>query len=169
MIPPAGEAAGGQPGDRTELGNRLARAIELSAVESETPGEALALYDLGRVGVLDAIWEKTGPLSSEERRSVESHAILGASLLSRHQAAATLVPAILYHHERFDGTGYPQGLRGEEIPVLARIIHVVDAYFAMTQPRPYRPALSLRAATSELRRHAGRQFDPELVRVLVDA
>jgi HD-GYP domain-containing protein (c-di-GMP phosphodiesterase class II) len=109
VTPRDGDAAGGHPGDRAVLGNRLARVIELSTAESETLHEALALYDLGRVGVLDAIWEKTGPLSPEERRSVESHAVLGASLLSRHQAAATLVPAILYHHERFDGTGYPRG------------------------------------------------------------
>jgi HD-GYP domain-containing protein (c-di-GMP phosphodiesterase class II) len=163
------DAAGGPRTDRTALANRLARVVELSTSESETLEQAVALYDLGRVGVLDAIWEKTGPLSSEERRSVESHSVLGASLLSRHQAAATLVPAILYHHERFDGTGYPQGLRGAEIPVLARIIHVVDAYFAMTQARPYRPALSHRAATAELRRLAGRQFDPELVRAFVQA
>ena len=163
------DAPGGQPVDRTTLGNRLAQAIDLSTAESETLKDALACYDLGRVGVLDAIWEKAGPLSAEEWRSVESHALLGASLLSRHPAAATLVPAVLYHHERFDGTGYPQGLRGAEIPVLARIIHVVDAYFAMTQARPYRPALAHGAATAELRRNAGRQFDPELVRAFVNA
>ena len=169
MSGPGPDAPDGQPGDRAALGNRLAQAIDLSTAESETLKEALTFYDLGRVGVLDAIWEKAGPLSVEERRSVESHAMLGASLLSRHRAAATLVPAVLYHHERFDGTGYPQGLRGAEIPVLARIILVVDAYFAMTQARPYRPALAHEAATAELRRNAGRQFDPELVRAFIDA
>ncbi len=169
MTHPGTNAHPGAHGDRTALGNWLARAIDLSTAECETLADALALYDLGRVGVLDAIWDKAGPLSPEERRSVESHALLGATLLSRHRSAATLVPAVLYHHERFDGTGYPQGLRGEEIPVLARIIHVVDAYFAMTQARPYRPALPPDAATEELCRHAGRQFDPELVRAFVNS
>ena len=153
----------GELGERRRLGDRLAAQLGLSQLERNALQGALLLYDLGRIGVLDAIWDKAGPLSALERTSVRTHPQLAASLLHGHQAAAPLLPGILYHHERFDGAGYPDGLKGNEIPLLARIVHLIDAYLAMTHDRPYRPALGQKRAVQELWRGAGSQFDPELV------
>lgn len=153
----------GELSERRRLGDRLAGQLGLSQLERNALQGALLLYDLGRIGVLDAIWHKAGPLSAQELTSVRTHPQLAASLLHGHQAAAPLLPSILYHHERFDGAGYPDGLKGNEIPLLARIVHLIDAYLAMTHDRPYRPALGQKRAVQELWRGAGSQFDPELV------
>lgn len=156
----------GEMAERQRIGERLAGAMGLSEVERHALQAALVLYDLGRIGVLDAIWQKAGPLSPEERRTMEAHPLIGASLLRDHAAAAPLLPVVLYHHERFDGTGYPEGLAGGAIPLLARAVAVVDAYLAMLGDRPYRPRLSRSEALTELWRGAGTHWDPRMVEAL---
>ncbi len=159
----------GEMGERRRLGADLASRLGIPEVESNALQGALLLYDLGRIGILDAIWEKPGPLTPAERRTVETHPVLGASLLKDHPPAAALVPSVLYHHERFDGTGYPDGLKGTEIPLTARVIHVVDAYLAITRDRPHRQALGRSRALQELWRGAGTQFDPAVVEALASS
>lgn len=156
----------GEMAERHRVGDRLAAALALSEAERHALQAALLLYDLGRIGVLDAIWQKAAPLSPEERRTMEAHPLIGASLLRDHVAAAPLLPVVLYHHERFDGGGYPEGLTGSAIPLLARAVAVVDAYLAMLSDRPYRPRLSRSEALTELWRGAGSQWDPRMVEAL---
>jgi GGDEF domain-containing protein len=156
----------GEMSERQRVGDRLAGALALTEVERHALQAALLLYDLGRIGVLDAIWQKAGPLSPDERHSMEAHPVIGASLLRDHAAAAPLLPMVLYHHERFDGSGYPEGLSGPAIPLLARAVAVVDAYLAMLNERPYRPRLSRSEALTELWRGAGSQWDPRMVEAL---
>ncbi len=161
-----GEGRLGEVTERRRLGQRLAGYLGCSELEAHALQGSLLLYDVGRIGVLDAIWEKPGPLSLAERRIVETHPVVGASLLKDHPPTAALIPAVLYHHERFDGTGYPLGLKGAEIPLLARLVHGVDAYLAMTRDRPYRRSLGRTRAVQELWRGAGTQFDPQVVEAL---
>ena len=126
------------------------------------------LHDVGKIGVTDAILQKPEPLSDEEYEVMKSHAPLGRFIVS----AAELCDEaswIFHHHERVDGDGYPDGLRGDTIPLESRIILVADAFEAMTSHRPYRPARSEDAALSELQRCAGSQFDPACVRALQSA
>lgn len=159
----------GEMAERQRIGERLAGAMGLSGVERHALRAALVLYDVGRLGVLDAIWQKPGPLSPEERRTMEAHPVIGASLLRDHAAAAPLLPVVLYHHERFDGAGYPEGLTGTAIPLLARAVAVVDAYLAMLGDRPYRPRLTRSEALTELWRGAGTQWDPRMVEALASS
>jgi GGDEF domain-containing protein len=156
----------GEMSERQRVGDRLAGALALTELERHALQAALLLYDLGRIGVLDAIWQKAGPLSPDERQAMEAHPVIGASLLRDHAAAAPLLPIVLYHHERFDGSGYPEGLSGPAIPLLARAVAVVDAYLAMLNDRPHRPRLSRSEALTELWRGAGSQWDPRMVEAL---
>ncbi|MEW5934483.1 MAG: HD domain-containing phosphohydrolase, partial [Bacillota bacterium] len=147
------------------LALRLADACGLS--ESRKPAMAtLALvHDIGKIGVPDRVLLKPGRLSAKDRRLMQRHVEIGHRIARATPELAPVADYILHHHERWDGTGYPAGLKGPEIPLPCRILAVVDAYDAMTNPRPYRPVpLSPREALDELHRSAGRQFDPELVR-----
>jgi HD-GYP domain-containing protein (c-di-GMP phosphodiesterase class II) len=131
--------------------------------------QAAALHDLGKLAVPDAILEKPGPLSEQEWEFIRQHTIIGERMLTVAPALGRAARLIRASHERFDGTGYPDGLRGAEIPLGARIICACDAFDAMTSSRPYRPVpLSLVAAIGELRAGAGGQFDPEVVAVLAE-
>lgn len=121
------------------------------------------VHDVGKIGVPEYILNKPGPLSPEEYRQITRHPDMGATILSHISWLEDVVPVIISHHERYDGTGYPQGLRGEEIPLLSRILAVADAFDAMTSDRSYRKALPLNMALEELRSGAGRQFDPRVV------
>ena len=124
------------------------------------------VHDLGKIGVPDAVLRKPGPLSPDEWRLMQRHPEQGFNLLQRLFFLSRSLDVVRYHHERFDGGGYPLGLKGEEIPLLARIFAVADAFDAMTNDRPYRRALPTEDAMSELRRHRGRQFDPRVVDAL---
>ena len=125
--------------------------------------QSLLLHDIGKLGIPDSILLKNGPLTEQEWDVMKHHATLGAELLRKFESFSEVSDIILAHQERFDGTGYPKGLKGEEIPVIARMIAVADAWHAMTEDRAYRPALSPREAAFELIRNKGRQFDPEMV------
>jgi len=121
------------------------------------------LHDIGKIGVEDAILKKTGPLTVEEYAEMKKHPAIGLRIV---QPLSFLRPAgaiVLYHQEWYNGTGYPEGLAGEEIPLGARIVQIIDAWDAMTSDRPYRKAMPKAAAITELRRQAGTQFDPKVV------
>jgi HD-GYP domain-containing protein (c-di-GMP phosphodiesterase class II) len=122
------------------------------------------LHDIGKVSISEAILNKPGKLTKEEFGKVKQHAALGASIMvSEAEALQRLATIVHYHHERFDGTGYPVGLAGEEIPLEARILSVADVFDAMTHERSYRKALSRETAITELELAAGTQFDPAVV------
>ncbi len=121
------------------------------------------LHDVGKIGLSDAVLRKPGPLTPEEWREVIRHPRTGYHLLADLEFLGGAREIVLAHHERWDGSGYPGGLRGRAIPLGARIFTVVDAFDAMTSDRPYRRAVSVAAAASELRRAAGTQFDPDVV------
>ncbi len=125
------------------------------------------LHDIGKIGIPDAILLKPGKLTEEERTTMESHVRIGYELVCRIPFLASATEIVLTHQERYDGTGYPQGLMGDEIPLGARIFAVADTLDAMTSDRPYRQALSYSAARAEILHEAGRQFDPKVVGVFL--
>jgi diguanylate cyclase (GGDEF)-like protein/putative nucleotidyltransferase with HDIG domain len=124
---------------------------------------AAMLHDVGKVPVPDDILQKPGPLDESEYEEVKKHAATGAEMVSRVDGVALIAPWIRHSHENFDGSGYPDGLSGDAIPLASRILLVADAFDAMTSDRPYRGALTVEAAIDQLRRNAGRQFDPRCV------
>ncbi|MEN9935536.1 MAG: hypothetical protein RLZZ387_2115 [Chloroflexota bacterium] len=126
------------------------------------------LHDIGKIGVSDTVLLKPGPLTEEEWAQMRQHSVIGARIIEQMRFAREVAPIIRSHHERWDGRGYPDGITGEQIPLGARIIAIVDAFDAMTTDRPYRRALSHEAAVAELQRGAGTQFDPALLAVFVD-
>jgi hypothetical protein len=161
----------------TDTGDHIVRVQLASAVLAEATGvseEAASaigwsamLHDVGKLHVPDAILLKPGPLTAEEWELMRRHTTFGEQIL-RDGAAFEMARRIArWHHENIDGSGYPDGLRGEQIPFEARIVRVADAFDAMTHDRPYKRAISLDAAIDELQRCAGSQFDPELVRLFV--
>ena len=129
---------------------------------------AAHVHDLGKVGSRDGSLKKPGELSAEERQEIEQHAAIGAEIVSRLEAYKQSVDTIRHHHERWDGTGYPDGLEGEQIPLGARIIAVADAFDAMTSDRVYRAALPVDVAFAELAKGRGTQFDPQIVDVFAE-
>lgn len=126
-----------------------------------------ALHDIGKLTVPDSILHKAGPLTDEERRLIELHPLIGETLLRPLPGMDLVLPAVRHHHERWDGTGYPDRLAGEEIPLVARILCLADSYDAMTGARAYREPLSKAEALMEILRNAGTQFDPELAGLFV--
>jgi diguanylate cyclase (GGDEF)-like protein/putative nucleotidyltransferase with HDIG domain len=121
------------------------------------------LHDIGKVGIPDSILNKKGTLNDEEWKLVKAHPKLGVEILRHVIDLVNCLPVILHHHERYDGTGYPSGLKGENIPLEARILSVADAFDAITSPRPYREQLSSQEAIEELKRCTGSQFDPKVI------
>jgi HD-GYP domain-containing protein (c-di-GMP phosphodiesterase class II) len=126
------------------------------------------LHDVGKIAVSVSVLRKRGPLSEEELGQIRRHPVTGARLVECFEDFEPALPYVLYHHERWDGSGYPHGLRGGEIPVEARLLCVVDAFDAMTSRRAYRPALTIEQALAELERCAGSQFDPLLAKRFVE-
>jgi len=126
------------------------------------------LHDIGKIGVSDAILTKAGPLTPQEWHEMRQHPVIGERICEPLAAAAEFTPIIRSHHERWDGQGYPDRLQGEDIPLGARIVSLVDAYDAMIHDRPYRPALPIDVALEEIESLAGAQFDPELARLFTD-
>jgi diguanylate cyclase (GGDEF)-like protein/putative nucleotidyltransferase with HDIG domain len=152
----------------TTIVESMARTLQLPDAEVDRIRVAALLHDIGKVALPDEILDKQGPLSSAEWRSVVQHPRIGQVILEQAAALKDAIPIILHHHERFAGHGYPYGLRANEIPIGARIVAIADAYDAMVNDRPYKRAISHEAALGELRRHAGTQFDPELVTLFCD-
>jgi putative nucleotidyltransferase with HDIG domain len=147
----------------------VAEELGLSKEDQETLHFAALLHDIGKIGVSDAILRKRGRLSRQESAEMRRHCAIGARVAKRIEKLGPVVPIIYHHHERYDGTGYPDGLSGEEIPLLARVLAVADALGAMTSNRPYRQALTLKQAVDEIRKASGSQFDPIVVEALTRA
>jgi HD-GYP domain-containing protein (c-di-GMP phosphodiesterase class II) len=141
----------------------IARAMELDWADVEQIGVSARLHDLGKVGIGDAWLYKAGPLTDEERQQFQRHSLLGADIVSRFPILGVECGLVRSHHEHWNGGGYPDGLKGEEIPLGARIISVADSFDAMTSDRPYRNALCYAEARRRLQAGAGTQWDPAVV------
>jgi len=145
----------------------LAGAIGLSPDEVSKVSSAALLHDIGKIGIPDKVLNKKGRFSGEDWEAIKAHPRLGANIVGNMPHLVPCVNSILHHHERWDGSGYPEGLKDEEIPIEARILAIADSFEAMTSARPYRPALPLEEVIKELRQGAGLQFDPKLVEVFI--
>lgn len=150
-----------------ELAEQVARYLGKSEEEAQLVGDAARLCDLGKIAVSDLILAKPDQLDEEEWAQMRRHPIVGAEIVESISVLRPMAPAIRYHHERYDGQGYPAGLQGQDIPLEARLIAVCDAYDAMLRNRPFRPPLSPAQACRILRQEAGTQFDPALVEALL--
>src|ERR671917_121864 len=148
----------------------LSRAVGLDLVLGEQALQVLALgallHDVGKLSVPGALLHKSGSLTQHEREYIEGHSEMGARMIEQIWCLRRVAPVIRHHHERYDGSGYPDGLEAREIPLTARIVAAADAYDAMVRGRPYRESRSPTEAIGELTRGAGSQFDSEVVAIL---
>jgi HD-GYP domain-containing protein (c-di-GMP phosphodiesterase class II) len=152
----------------TWLASRLAERLGLRAEMAEVIRAYGQLHDLGKIGIADSVLLKEGPLSEEEVQVCRQHALIGEDIIRPLNPGSAVLSMIRNHHERWDGSGYPDGLKGEEIPLLARIVAVADAFHAMTSHRPYRPAALMYSAIQEIKSLSGSQFDPKVVEALLE-
>ena len=153
----------GHSEDVADYVTAISHELGLEDDERELLNFASLLHDVGKIGISEQILLKPGRLTPEERSVIELHPRIGYRLVEQVPGMAEIAPLVLHHHERWDGAGYPAGLRGEEIPLGARVIGVADAFSAMTEQRPYRDRMSLEDACAELERCSGAQFDPRVV------
>ena len=153
----------GHSGRVADIGKVMAAELGWSRRDIELIDWGGVLHDLGKVGIDDAILNKPGKLTDEEFEIMKSHPSIGAQVIQGVSFLEPVIPFILEHHERFDGRGYPKGLKGSAISREGRLLAVADAFDAMTTDRPYRKALSTRTAMDELLRVTGTQLDPEMV------
>nr|PZN32279.1 MAG: hypothetical protein DIU67_08410 [Actinomycetota bacterium] len=151
----------------SDLAVNLGTGLGLEGEDLKRLALAGVLHDVGKIHLDPGILGKPGPLTEEERELMRRHPELGFAM-TRNRLDPKVAEAILYHHERYDGNGYPFGLRGPEIPILSRVILVADAFDAMTSVRAYQPALPVEYAVDEIRRNSGTQFDPGVVEVFLD-
>lgn len=146
---------------------KIGRIIGLPEVELNRLRLLITLHDIGKINISEEILKKKEGLSDSEWEVVKKHPEVGYRIVLAAEEFAHVANDILAHHEYWDGGGYPQGLRGEEIPLLARIVAVADAYEVMANGRPYKEPLSREQIIEEFKKHSGRQFDPELVEVFL--
>jgi putative two-component system response regulator len=143
----------------------LGAAAGLPEYRAELLFNAAPMHDVGKIGIPDGILQKAGPLTADEWSVVKRHPAIGAGIIGRHNNELLEMARViaLTHHEKWDGSGYPRGLKGEAIPLVGRIVAICDAYDALTNLRPYKPAWSEQETTAYLQRESGRHFDPKLV------
>ena len=153
----------GHSEDVADYVDAISHELEMDDADRELLAFASLLHDVGKIGISERILLKPGRLTAEERSVVELHPRIGYRLVEQVPGMEEIAPILLHHHERWDGGGYPGKLRGEQIPLGARIVGVADAFSAMTEQRPYRDRMSLEEACAELERCAGAQFDPRVV------
>jgi putative two-component system response regulator len=148
----------------------LAKALRMPPGDAEVLGHAVTMHDVGKIGIPDAILFKRGPLTREERSIMESHTLIGSRILSNSPSELMQLGEVvaLSHHERWDGSGYPRGLRGDQIPLSGRICAVADVFDAMTTRRPYRAAIAVEEVLAEMKRGRGLYFDPALLDLFFD-
>jgi putative nucleotidyltransferase with HDIG domain len=152
-----------------EYSRSIGQRMKLDRQDIEELKRSALLHDIGKIGIPDMVLKKQEKLTDEEYTIIKSHPETGASILKYIKSFKNLVPAVYYHHERFDGEGYPEGIKGAAIPLHARIISITDTFDAMTSSRPYRKkALSLRTALSELEQNKGIQFDPDITNIFIE-
>ncbi len=147
----------------TRYAVKIAREMNLSESAIRNIEYSALIHDIGKIGIQESILTKKGGLSVTEYEIVKMHPLIGESIITPVKFLNGIAPLILYHHERFDGKGYLEGLRGEAIPLGARIISVADAFDAMTSDRPYRKALTRKKAREELEKDSGKRFDPQVI------
>lgn len=141
----------------------IGKQLGLSEEDLDVLKQGALFHDVGKIGIPDAILQKPGKLTDDEYDDIKNHPSIGAKILGPAKIFEPLIPMVLHHHERYDGRGYPGGLKGEEIPFMARIVCVADSFDAMTSDRAYRPRFTVVKAMEEMENCKGTQFDPELV------
>jgi HD-GYP domain-containing protein (c-di-GMP phosphodiesterase class II) len=149
------------------LASAVARSLGLDENATRDVEQIALLHDIGKVGIPDAILQKQGPLDDQEWQLMRQHPIVGERIIAGTPGLSHLAPAMRAEHERWDGSGYPDGLAGEQIPLASRVTLACDALHAMTSDRPYRSAMTLQRARQELRASAGSQFDPHVIKALL--
>lgn len=150
-----------------QISKGLGKMCNISSIEQLYLEGGALLHDVGKIGIRDGVLLKAGPLTDSEYKEMQLHPVIGAQLVKRLDCLYGCIDAVLFHHERMDGYGYPYGLKGKEIPLIARIASVADAYDAMTTNRVYRKALNHEDALEEVIRNSNTQFDPEVVKIFI--
>lgn len=148
-----------------DMSVEIASALGLRDVELEDIHIAAHLHDIGKIGIPDKVLYKPGKLLPEEYKEIQKHPEIGYTILSRSKSLLPIAKLVLFHHERWDGGGYPNGLKGNAIPLGSRIIAVADTIDAMTSSRPYRKAMNPKYAMEEILHNAGTQFDTEIAKI----
>jgi putative nucleotidyltransferase with HDIG domain len=151
-----------------EYSKSIGQRLKLDKQDIEDLKRSALLHDIGKIGIPDTVLKKQTKLTDEEYAIIKSHPETGANILKYIKSFKNLVPAVYHHHEQFDGEGYPEGIKGKDIPTHARIIAIADTFDAMTSSRSYRRALSFRAALSELEKNKGIQFDPDIAEIFIE-
>jgi hypothetical protein len=146
----------------------IARRMKMSKEEIKQLGYIALMHDCGKIGIPDKVLKKAEQLDPEERKIIESHPTIGGHMLEKFTAIDGIRDGAMYHHERYDGKGYPEGRKGEEIPLYARIIGIADAFDAMNSDRCYRKHLSKEVILKELEENKGKQFDPDLAEYMIE-
>jgi ribonuclease P protein subunit RPR2 len=148
----------------TALAEAFARALRWDDLRVRRVRLGARLHDVGKLALSDTLLTKPGPLTDDERDRLREHPLIGAGMLESIPQAASALACVLYHHERWDGYGYPDGLAGEGIPLAARVFAIADTLDALTTDRPYRAAASFEQARAVIADEAGSQFDPDVAR-----
>lgn len=151
-----------------KLSMHLAEALGFSALMKNNIKHAALIHDIGKIGIDEMILRKEGSLTDLEFKEIKKHPTIGLRIVQSIPFIEEASQVILYHHERFDGTGYPEGIKGDNIPVFARVVAIADAVDAMLRNRPYRKALSKENILNELKEGAGTQFDPDIAKIIID-
>jgi HD-GYP domain-containing protein (c-di-GMP phosphodiesterase class II) len=160
---------GGHTQRVTFYSQAIAKYLRLTPTERKWLKITSVLHDIGKIGIEDDILKKPKPLSPEEFHIIKRHSNMGVEIIEHIRQLREIIPGVKYHHEQVDGKGYPDGLRGEDIPILAKIVAVADTYDAMTTDRPYRKAKDKKMAIDELKRCSGTQLDKEVVEAFIQA
>jgi len=150
------------------IAETIAARLEWADLEPETLRLGGRLHDVGKLSIPAETLRKPGPLDAVELERMRLHPVVGAKVVVHLEAGCVALPCVLYHHERWDGGGYPVGRAGRQIPPEARVLAVADAFDALTSSRPYRPSMSVPEALGEVERCAGSQFDPDVARALLE-
>jgi HD-GYP domain-containing protein (c-di-GMP phosphodiesterase class II) len=151
-----------------EYSMAIARYMKLPEKQLEELHLSAILHDIGKIGVTDRVLQKPGRLDPDEFNEMNRHPVLGSEILEHVKALRAMIGGVRHHHEKYDGSGYPDQKKGDEIPLMGRIIAVADSFDAMTSTRPYRTALSHETALNELKIYSGKQFDPEVVEAFME-